>query len=71
MSFLGLLMGLSEICPARGRCEESVGLGSGMQASLDSFPFHTLGEGEFSSAGCYANEPMNIYEVCSLRLETL
>lgn len=33
--------------------------------------FHTLGEGEFSSAGCYANELMNIYEVCSLRLETL
>lgn len=42
--------------------------GQGRWVSSGSSPFCTLGEGEFPSASCYANELMNIYEFCSLRL---
>lgn len=37
--------------------------GQGRQVSSGSSSFCTLGEGEFPSASCYANEQMNIYEV--------
>lgn len=42
--------------------------GQGSWVSSGSSSFCTLREGEFLSASCYANELMNIYEFCSLRL---